>query len=90
MVTTETDPRLSLLPTCLIALGGIDPTLRKRTHLGGREGGREWVSEGGSKGGREGGGEGGGEGGRKGGRDRLKRGEGGRDQGGEREGVEVE
>ena len=45
MVTTETDPRLSLLPTRLTALGGTDPTWRKRVHLRGRErereGGRE-------------------------------------------------
>ena len=39
MVTTETDPRLSLLPTRLTTLGGTDPTWRKRVHLGGREGG---------------------------------------------------
>ena len=39
MVTT--DPRLSLFPTCLTALGGLDPTWRKRIHLGGREGARE-------------------------------------------------
>ena len=36
MVTIETDPQLSLLPTCFTALGGIDPTWRKRIHLGGR------------------------------------------------------
>ena len=99
MVTIETDPRLSLLPTCLTALGGVDPTLRKRIHLGEgergrREGGR---GEGGREGrGREGGGKGGGrEGGRKGGREGGGKGpEGGGEEGIEeergREGVEVE
>ena len=48
MVTIETDPRLSLLPTCLTALGGVDPTWRRRIHLGGREGSRR------REGGREG------------------------------------
>ena len=57
MVTIETDPRLSLLPTCLTALGGIDPTWRKRIHLGEREGESEGGREGLRKreeGGREG------------------------------------
>ena len=83
MVTIETDPRLSLLPTCLTALGGLDPTWRKRIHLGGREGGRgEGEREGGRWGGRGEGKEGSIEKG--GGREGSRRREGGR------KGVEVE
>ena len=82
MVTTETDPRLSLLPTCLTALGGIDSTWRKRIHLGGRKGGRDQGGEreGGKE--REGGREGGRKGGREGGGEREREGKG---EGGERE-----
>ena len=76
----ETEPRLSLLPTCLTALGGLDPTWRKRIHLGGREGGSgEGGREAGREGkGRKGGGEGGERegGGREGGREAGRVGEG--------------